>query len=75
MVDNTFIKIHDAEIVDGTIVIKKIVIVDDNDKIIREATLNTSILQLLKNLQFSTKWHNVLTEMNFNTNPVLEPLK
>ncbi len=74
MADNTYIKIYDAQIVDNTIVIKKIVILDDNDKIIREATLNKDILNLLKNLQFSTKWHKVLTEFTIDTNP-LEILK
>lgn len=74
MEDNTFIKIYDAEVVDNIIVIKKIVIVDDNDKIIREASLNKSMVNLLKNLQFSTKWHKVLTEFTLDTNP-LEILK
>lgn len=74
MEDNTFIKIYDAEVVDNTIVIKKIVIVDDNDKIIREASLNKSMVNLLKNLQFSTKWHKVLTEFTLDTN-TLEILK
>lgn len=74
MEDNTFIKIYDAEVVDNTIVIKKIVIVDDNDNIIREASLNKSMVNLLKNLQFSTKWHKVLTEFTLDTNP-LEILK
>ena len=74
MEDNTFIKIYDAEVVDKTIVIKKIVIVDENDKIIREASLNKSMVNLLKNLQFSTKWHKVLTEFTLDTNP-LEILK
>lgn len=74
MEDNTFIKIYDAEVVDNTIVIKKIVIVDDNDKIIREASLNKSMVNLLKNLQFSTKWHKVLTKFTLDTNP-LEILK
>ena len=74
MEDNTFIKIYDAEVVDNTIVIKKIVIVDDNDNIIREASLNKSMVNLLKNFQFSTKWHKVLTEFTLDTNP-LEILK
>lgn len=74
MEDNTFIKIYDAEVVDNTIVIKKIVIVDESDKIIREASLNKSMVNLLKNLQFSTKWHKVLTEFTLDTNP-LEILK
>lgn len=70
MEDNTFIKIYDAEVIDNSIVIKKIVIVDDNDKIIREASLNNSMINLLKNLQFSTKWHKVLTEFTLDTNPL-----
>ena len=74
MEDNTFIKIYDAEVVNNTIVIKKIVIVDDNDNIIREASLNKSMVNLLKNLQFSTKWHKVLTEFTLDTNH-LEILK
>jgi hypothetical protein len=74
MVDNTYIKIYDAEIVDNTIVIKKIIILDESDKIIREATLNKDMVNLLKNLQFSTKWHKVLTEFTIDTNP-LELLK
>lgn len=74
MEDNTFIKIYDVEVVDNTIVIKKIVIVDDNDKIIREASLNKFMVNLLKNLHFSTKWYKVLSEFTLDTNP-LETLK
>ena len=74
MDSNTFIRIYEAEIVDNTIVVKKIVILDESDKIIREATINKDMVNLLKNLQFSTKWHKVLTEFTIDTNP-LELLK
>jgi hypothetical protein len=75
MADNTFIKIHDAEIVNDTIVIKKIIILDDCDKIIREATMNKDLLSLLKNMQFSTKFALIKKEFDKDLTDPLQQLK
>jgi len=49
-----YVKIHDAEIIDNKIVISKIVIVDETGKIIREAQMNSKLLELLKDIQLVT---------------------
>ncbi len=75
MGDNLFVKIHDAEIVNDTIVIKKIIILDDCDKIKREAKINDELLSLIKNLQFSTKFAMIKKEFEKDTTNPLEQLK
>jgi hypothetical protein len=75
MADNLFIKIHEAEIVNGTIVIKKIIILDDCDKIIREATINKDLLSLITNLQFSTKFALIKKEFEKDITDPLQQLK
>lgn len=56
----TYIQIHDAEIVDGKIVVNKVVIVDEMGNIIREATMNTNLLGLLKRMMTNTKFQKVI---------------
>lgn len=56
----TFIKIHDAEIVDGKIIINKIVILNDNDVILREASVNDKLLELLTAVQINTDYFNAM---------------
>lgn len=56
----TYIQIHDAEIVDGKIVVNKVVIVDDMGNIIREATMNNNLLGLLKRMMTNTKFDGVI---------------
>lgn len=56
----TYIQIHDAEIVDGKIVVNKVVIVDDKGNIIREATMNNNLLGLLKRMMTNTKFQKVI---------------
>lgn len=73
--DNTFIKIHEAEIVNDTIVIKKIIILDDCDKIIREAKINKDLLSLITNLQFSTKFALIKKEFEKDITDPLQQLK
>ena len=51
-----YVKIHDAEIIDNKIVINKIVIVDESGKIIREATMNDKLLELLKDIHTNTRF-------------------
>lgn len=75
MADNLFIKIHEAEIVNGTIVIKKIILLDDCDKIIREATINKDLLSLITNLQFSTKFALIKKEFEKDITDPLQQLK
>ena len=75
MADNLFIKIHEAEIVNGTIVIKKIIILDDCDKIIREATINKDLLSLITNLQFSTKFALIKKEFEKDITDPIQQLK
>lgn len=73
--DKTFIKIHEAEIVNDTIVIKKIIILDDCDKIIREAKINKDLLSLITNLQFSTKFALIKKEFEKDITDPLQQLK
>ena len=75
MADNLFIKIHEAEIVNNTIVIKKVIILDDCDKIIREATINKDLLSLITNLQFSTKFALIKKEFEKDITDPLQQLK
>lgn len=56
----TYIQIHDAEIIDGKIVVNKVVIVDEMGNIIREATMNTNLLGLLKRMMTNTKFQKVI---------------
>jgi hypothetical protein len=56
----TYIQIHDAEIVDGKIVVNKVVIVDEKENIIREATMNSNLLGLLKRMMTNTKFDGVI---------------
>jgi hypothetical protein len=56
----TYIQIHDAEIVDGKIVVNKVVIVDDMGNIIREATMNNNLLDLMKRMMTNTKFQKVI---------------
>jgi hypothetical protein len=56
----TYIQIHDAEIVDGKIVVNKVVIVDEMGNIIREATMNNNLLGLIKRMMTNTKWTGVI---------------
>jgi hypothetical protein len=56
----TYIQIHDAEIVDGKIVVNKVVIVDEMGNIIREATMNANLLGLIKRMMTNTKWTGVI---------------
>ena len=56
----TYIQIHDAEIVDGKIVVNKVVIVDEKGNIIREATMNNNLLGLLKRMMTNTKFQKVI---------------
>lgn len=56
----TFIKIHDAEIVDGKIIINKIVILNDNDVILREATVNKNLLDLISAVYINTDYVNAM---------------
>ena len=69
----TYIQIHDAEIVDGKIVVNKVVIVDEMGNIIREATMNTNLLGLLKRMMTNTKFQKVIT-MFEEDKPTLEDL-
>lgn len=54
-----YVKIHDAEIIDNKIVINKIVIVDESGKIIREATMNDKLLELLKDIHTNTRYQEI----------------
>lgn len=54
-----YVKIHDAEIIDNKIVISKIVIIDENNKIIREAQFNDKLLSLLKDIHMNTKYQEI----------------
>ena len=56
----TYTQIHDAEIVDGKIVVNKVVIVDEKGNIIREATMNNNLLGLLKKMLTNTKFDGVI---------------
>lgn len=69
----TYIQIHDAEIVDGKIVVNKVVIVDEMGKIIREATMNNNLLGLLKRMMTNTKFQKVI-KMFEEDKPTLEDL-
>jgi len=54
-----YVKIHDAEIIDGKIVINKVVIVDESGKIVREATMNEKLLELLKDIHTNTRYQEM----------------
>jgi hypothetical protein len=54
-----YVKIHDAEIIDNKIVINKIVLVDETGKIIREATMNSKLLELLKDIHTNTRYQEM----------------
>ena len=54
-----YVKIHEAEIIDNKSVISKIVIIDENDKIIREAQFNDKLLSLLKDIHMNTKYQEI----------------
>lgn len=54
-----YVKIHDAEIIDNKIVISKIVIIDEKNKIIREAQFNDKLLSLLKDIHMNTKYQEI----------------
>ena len=54
-----YVKIHEAEIIDNKIVISKIVIIDENNKIIREAQFNDKLLSLLKDIETNTKYQEI----------------
>ena len=54
-----YVKIHDAEIKDGKIIINKVVIVDESGKIIREATMNDKLLELLKDIHTNTRYQEM----------------
>lgn len=69
----TYIQIHDAEIVDGKIVVNKVVIVDEMGNIIREATMNNNLLGLLKRMMTNTKFQKVI-KMFEEDKPTLEDL-
>ena len=69
----TYIQIHDAEIVDGKIVVNKVVIVDEKGNIIREATMNNNLLGLLKRMMTNTKWTGVI-KMFEEDKPTLQDL-
>lgn len=69
----TYIQIHDAEIVDGKIVVNKVVIVDDKGNIIREATMNTNLLGLLKRMMTNTKFQGII-KMFEEDKPTLQDL-
>jgi hypothetical protein len=69
----TYIQIHDAEIVDGKIVVNKVVIVDDKGNIIREATMNNNLLGLLKRMLTNTKFDGVI-KMFEQEKPTLQDL-
>lgn len=69
----TYIQIHDAEIVEGKIVVNKVVIVDEMGNIIREATMNNNLLGLLKRMMTNTKFQKVI-KMFEEDKPALEDL-
>jgi len=54
-----YVKIHDAEIIDNKIIINKIVIVDETGKIIREATMNEKLLELIKDIHTNTRYQEI----------------
>jgi hypothetical protein len=54
-----YVKIHDAEIKDGKIIINKVVIVDESGKIVREATMNDKLLELLKDIHTNTRYQEM----------------
>jgi hypothetical protein len=54
-----YVKIHDAEIIDNKIVINKVVIVDETGKIVREATMNDKLLELLKDIHTNTRYQKM----------------
>jgi hypothetical protein len=71
-----YVKIHDAEIIDNKIVINKIVIVDESGKIIREATMNDKLLELLKDIHTNTRYQEIknLWKKEFGDEPNLSSL-
>ena len=71
-----YVKIHDAEIIDNKIIINKIVIVDESGKIIREATMNDKLLELLKDIHTNTKYQEIknLWKKEFGDEPNLSSL-
>jgi len=71
-----YVKIHDAEIIDNKIVINKIVIVDESGKIIREATMNDKLLELLKDIHTNTRYQEIknLWKKEFGDKPNLSSL-
>jgi len=71
-----YVKIHDAEIIDNKIVINKIVIVDESGKIIREATMNDKLLELLKDIHTNTRYQEIkkLWKREFGDEPNLSSL-
>jgi len=69
----TYIQIHDAEIVDGKIVVNKVVIVDDKGNIIREATMNSNLLGLLKRMMTNVKFQGII-KMFEEDKPTLQDL-
>ena len=58
--EQLYIKIHDAEIVDGKIIINKIVILNNNDVILREATVNDKLIDLLKAVYINTDYSRAI---------------
>lgn len=54
-----YVKIHDAEIIDNKIIINKVVIVDEQGKIIREATINNKLLELIKDIHTNTRYQEI----------------
>ncbi len=71
-----YVKIHDAEIIDNKIVISKIVIVDETGKIIREAQMNSKLLELLKDIHTNTRYQEIknLWEKEFGDEPNISSL-
>jgi hypothetical protein len=71
-----YVKIHDAEIKDGKIVINKIIIVDESGKIIREATINEKLLELLKDIHTNTRYQEIknLWKKEFGDEPNISSL-
>ena len=71
-----YVKIYDAEIIDNKIVINKIVIVDETGKIIREAQMNSKLLELLKDIHTNTRYQEIkdLWKKEFGDEPNLSSL-
>ena len=69
----TYIQIHDADIVDGKIVVNKVVIVDEKGNIIREATMNSNLLGLLKRMMTNVKFQAII-KMFEEDKPTLQDL-